>query len=715
MFDRTLRKIIQKKLDEMLAPRSPMTADESMKTSPPLRIPATGRNRARKLLEAMELDEKLSFVSGIDEFCIPGVPRLGLPPVWTSDTTSGIRGLSVPVTDLPANIAMAATWNPSLIADAAAMVGSECRATGIGVLLAPGVNIARIPVCGRNFEYLGEDPFLAGEIAAAYVRGVQSEGVIATVKHFACNNSEYDRHKTDSVVDERTLREIYLPAFRRAVEAGSLGVMTSYNQINGQYGSENEYLIEDILRGEWGFDGMVVSDWDSLYSTEGPAKHGVDLEMPRGRWMGSERLKAALEAGTVTVADIDRKVLHILTAYDRAGLFDRPPVDAGASLATRDHRLIADAVADEAIVLLKNESSMLPLSPRSMRRIVVIGRNSKVPPTGGGGSSYIKPTAPVPSLAQALRDLLPDCDVSVLEDGWMRSRRGRHAVAAADAVCFETGYDRAYESEAYDRIWKLPEGEARKIRTAGKLNRNVVVILHGGGDMETSSWIDAPKAVLHAFYLGTSSSQAIAKVLTGEVNPSGRLPFTMALDYDDYRSAAYYPKRWDRISVRRIHTGQGDPGKRSVWPIRYGEALLVGYRNFDSERLDVRFPFGHGLSYTTFEYASPVLEDPKGDELVRLSCTISNVGAAAGAETAQLYVHEAEPAVFRPEQELKAFRKIFLAPGETERIEFSLRKDAFSRFDADAMRWKMKPGIFELRVGSSSRDIRLTIPVELSE
>jgi beta-glucosidase len=719
MFDQFIRKTVQRKLDGILASRPPVAPGSADGAQAELRLPpAKGRKGvtlAERLVEAMTEEEKLAFVSGVDNFCVRGVPRLGLPRVWTSDATSGIRGLDVTVTDLPANIAMTATWNTGLIRRAAAMVGEECRATGIGVLLAPGVNIARVPVCGRNFEYMGEDPYLAGEMAAAYVQGVQGEGVITTVKHFACNNSDYDRHKTDSVVDERTLHEIYLPAFKRAVEAGSLGLMTSYNQINGEYGSENEYLVEEILRKEWGFDGLVISDWDSLYSTEGPAKHGVDLEMPWGKWMGPEKLGAAIAAGKITMEDIDRKVLHILTSFERAGLFDRPLVDSKATVATADHRNISDAVAEEAIVLLKNESALLPLKDRSIRKLVITGRNAKEVPTGGGGSSFINPTIPVSSLDMELQKRLPGCEIVVLAEDWDKKEDSRRAVAAADLVCIETGYDRVYESEAYDRIWELPPHEADRIRLAQKLNANLVAIVHGGGDMETASWIDAPKAVLHAFYLGTGTAQAIAKVLVGEVNPSGKLPFTMAKSYQDYRSIVNYPKNGGRMSPKRIQGGQGDPDKRRVWPINYAEGLMVGYRNFDTEDLDVRYPFGHGLSYTSFEYADPVVESPGQGELARVSCKITNVGAAAGAEVVQLYVHEQDPEVFRPEQELKGFHKTYLAVGESQRITFGLRKDAFSWYDVDISAWKMKSGMFELRIGSSSRDIRLTVPVEVTE
>lgn len=715
MFDQFIRKVVQKKLDGILAPRPPMTdgAQADLKLAPAKG--KKGGTRAQRLVAAMTEEEKLAFVSGVDNFCIRGIPRLGLPRIWTSDATSGIRGLAVTVTDLPANIAMTATWNPGLIKRAAAMVGEECRATGIGVLLAPGVNIARVPVCGRNFEYMGEDPYLAGEMAAAYVRGAQSQGVVTTVKHFACNNSDYDRHKTDSVVDERTLREIYLPAFKRAIEAGALGLMTSYNQINGEYGSENEYLVEGILRKEWGFDGLVISDWDSLYSTEGPAKHGVDLEMPWGKWMGPEKLRTAIADGKITIEDIDRKVLHILTAFERAGLFDRPLVDSEAAVATANHRGIAAAVADEAIVLLKNEDAVLPLKNRQVRKIIIIGRNAKEIPTGGGGSSFINPTIPVPTLDMELRRYLPDCEIVTLREDWDGRKADRKVVAGADLICIETGYDRVYESEAYDRIWRLPPHEARRIRLAGTLNQNLVVVLHGGGDMETSSWIDAPKAVLNAFYLGTGTAQAIAKVMIGEANPSGKLPFTMAKDYDDYRSVAYYPKNGGRMNPSRIQGGQGDPSKRAVWPINYAEGLMVGYRNFDTEGLDVQYPFGHGLSYTSFEYSDPVVETAEQDELVRVSCKITNTGETAGAEVVQLYVHEQDPDVFRPDQELKGFHKVCLAVGASEQVVFSLRKDAFSWYDVDISAWRIKPGLFDLRIGSSSRDIRLTVPVEVRD
>ncbi len=716
MLDSIKRKIAYKFWDKILPQRPPVQPGSPDSQQADLQLPPGTKDgqRAEALLAQMHDDEKLAFVSGEDVFCIRGIPRLGLPRVWTSDATSGVRGLNVTVTDLPANVAMAATWNPPLIYKASAMVANECRATGIGVLLAPGVNIARVPVCGRNFEYMGEDPYLAGEMAAAYVQGVQSQGVIPTVKHFACNNSEDDRHKSNSVVDERTLREIYLPAFKRAVDAGTLGLMTSYNQVNGTYASEHQHLVQDILRKEWGFDGLVISDWNSLYSTAAAVLYGVDLEMPGPRWLTPQLLSQGIADGSFTMADIDGMVLHILKAFERAGLFDRPMLDANAQLASTDHQDIADAVADQGVVLLRNNEHLLPLDSPHVRSVVIIGRNALTIPTGGGGSSYIKPTVSIPLLEEELRHRLHGTKVVTLaDDTWYKNQQDRALVQGADVVIAQTGFDNMYECESFDRAWKMPLKEIAGIRQACSLNANVIAIISGGGDLETASWIDGPKAILDAFYLGTRTAATLAKILTGEINPSGKLPFTMARELGQYRSMEHYPKHAGSINPIRMVGGQGDPKMRKVTPMPYDEGLLVGYRLFDTENLPVQFPFGHGLSYTSFSYGPIELLDPAPDALVSIQLSVTNTGTEAGSEVVQLYIHETHPVVFRPSHELKGFEKVYLVPGQTAVVRFDLPTSAFSYFDTESSGWTYQQGSFELQAGSSSRDIRQRTMVAL--
>ncbi|HHT80930.1 MAG TPA: beta-glucosidase [Spirochaetales bacterium] len=700
-FQMILKRVIQRRMQELHSPNPPIVDTKAMQLK---LTDSEERSLAKRLVDELHEDEKLSLLAGIDEFCIPGVERVGLKPVWTSDASMGLRGWRAPVTDFPAMVAMSATFNKTLIAEVGRTLGRECRALGVGVLLGPGVNIARVPVCGRNFEYCGEDPYLAGEIAAAYIKGVQSEQVIAMVKHYACNNSEYDRHKSNSVVDERTLREIYLPAFKRSVEAGVLAVMTSYNQINGTYGSEHPYLLDGILRNEWGFDGLVASDWDSLYSTRQALRDGVDLEMPAAKWFAPDKVRDALDDGSVSWESIDAKLLHLFTAYERAGLFHRPLADPSIEVGCQEHRETALAVAREGVVLLKNEGSLLPLQKRSGMVICVGGANAfKI--ASGGGSSHITPLAKGDSFADAmLRE--EGIEVVLLPSSWQRKRYYRDKVASSDAVILVTGFDHILESEAYDKSWSLPKGEVSEIESVSKLNKRCILVVQSGGAVHLSPFIDAIPSALFAFFLGSSTAQTLADLIFGRVNPSGRLPFTIARELSDYHSMKNYPKAFATTSVKRVQGGQGDPRKRYVWDLEYREALMVGYRQFDTDRQEVLYPFGHGLSYTEFVF-SDLKVGQTAQGTVSVSCFLENSGEMEGMAVVQLYVHELEPAYFGPDQELKAFTKVTLAPKEKTSVVFELTEDAFSHYQTEVWRFVSGEGPFEIRVGVSSRDIRL--------
>ncbi|AEV29039.1 beta-glucosidase-like glycosyl hydrolase [Sphaerochaeta pleomorpha str. Grapes] len=699
-FDRILQKLVQKKMIAMLSPRDIPTDTEPMslvlKPGPSVPLP-------QRILAEMTEDEKLNLISGVDEFCIRGIPRLGVKPVWTSDATMALRGWKTNVTDFPATIAMAASFDRALLREVGKVLAQECKSLGIGVLLGPGVNIARLPTCGRNFEYCGEDPYLTGEVASSYIQGVQSQGVIATVKHFACNNSEYDRHKCNSVVDERTLREIYLPPFKKAVEAGVLGLMTSYNPVNGTYCSEHPYLLGEILRHEWGYDGMVISDWNSLYSTVGAACNGVDLEMPGPKWFDPKKLKKEIAAGKVSMADIDAKLLHIFTSYEKAGLFNRQPVVPGDNVGTAEHFALAKHLASESVVLLKNTGSLLPLQKKKGLVVCVGGRNAFQIPAGGGSSMVQLQQQPDNLADQMLKE---GVEVVLLPARWWRKKAYREKVKNCDAIIFSTGFDHFYESESYDRRWQLPSGEADEMHRIASVNANLIVILHGGGDLETTSWITCAKSVLYAFYLGSSTAPALADILFGRCNPCGKLPFSMAKDFSNYRSVSNYPHDFDSVRIRRIQGGQGNPNKRFVWDMEYRENLMVGYRLFDTEGIEVAFPFGHGLSYSTFSYANLQLEKHQ-DGSVSLSFTITNTGKVDGKETVQVYIHEELPAVFRPRQELKQFEKVFLGAGASAEVKLFLPADAFCHYDSNAWKFVRGNGSFSLRIGSSSRDIRL--------
>ena len=693
----------------------------------------TPEERAENLILEMTLDEKIAYVGGFDNFAIQGIPRLNIPYIWASDATSGVRCFGS-ATAFPANILLTATWNRDLIKKVGNMIADEARAQGISILLGPGVNIARVPTCGRNFEYMGEDPYLAGEMAASYIRGAQDGGVMTTVKHFVCNNSDYDRHKSDSIVDERTLREIYLPAFRKAVIAGgSKGVMSSYNPVNGTYASENSYLLNDILRKEWGFDGFVMSDWNSLYSTTGPILNGLDVEMPKGKWLSAERIGKSLKEGSIAEVNLDNMIRHILTSSISMGIFDRTMIDAEKKTNSDEAAFLALKAVEEGIVLLKNtrslvpkslvQKSLLPLSVKKVKHVVVMGRNGLQAASGGGGSSYVNPSIPVPGMYESLRKFLPE-EISV---EYIETKKGkifkkdREIVKQADVVIIATGFDKVNETETLDRSWKIPDNESTLIFEAARYSSSVVVVLNGGGDMETGSWVDSVPAVLHSFYTGQAGAVSVVDILFGKVNPSGKLPFTMTKKWDDIAAAANYVKKPGEAGFRRILGGQGNPNFRKVTKMEYKEGLMVGYRHFDTNSIEPEFPFGHGLSYTTFSCISAsipskkILKSDLEGEGVDVAVTIKNNGGRAGSETVQLYVTDCAATVVRPQKELKGFEKVFLKRGESKDILLHLDWEAFSFYSTERKCWYVEPGDFEILVGFSSRDIKERVQLFVAE
>jgi beta-glucosidase len=428
-------------------------------------------------------------------------------------------------------------------------MGHECRALGVGVLLGPGVNIARVPVCGRNFEYFGEDPYLAGEMAASYIRGVRTYPVITTVKHFACNNSEYDRHKSNSEVDERSLRELYLPAFKKALEAGSLGIMTSYNQVNGIYSSEHPYLIGSILRGEWGFDGLVVSDWNSLYSTDGTLKNGVDLEMPKGRYFTVNWFWMPWQGGPPPKRISMRKFCIMLTSYEKAGLFSRSDGRSGMPSRYPGEPGCCAERRTGCPVLLKNEEQALPLSPSS--RICIGGTNAYTVAQGGGSSMVQLETAPL-----TFAELMQKEGSFLLPGRWFKHSHLKQRVRSSNAVVLVVGFDHIEESEAYDRPWALNAVDLKAIKTAVRLNKRTIVVVQSGSAVEMESWQDGVAAILYTSFLGSSTAQALKALLFGQVSPSGKLPFTQARYLHEYRAMRSYPKNFDTVTIDRIKKGR---------------------------------------------------------------------------------------------------------------------------------------------------------------
>lgn len=655
----------------------------------------------KKLISQMTLDEKIDYISGINEFCIRGIERLNLKEIWTTDATAGVRGWDEKVTVFPSPIAMAATFNRDLASKVSSEICKETKAVGASILLAPGVNIARVPTCGRNFEYFGEDPYLSGEMAKAYIEAANKVGVVTTVKHFACNNSDYDRHKADSVVDERTLHEIYLPAFKKAVDSGTLGVMTSYNLINGVYASENEYLIETILRKKWDFKGFVISDWTSVYSTINAVKHGVDLEMPKGVWFTKDKIMDALNNNKINEADIDKKIFNILTVVKKAGLLDDDKQVSTFELHSKAAQDAAYQVAIESITLLKNDTNLLPLDKSEIKKIVIIGKNRDVIPSGGG-SSHIIPKVKMISLEEKLK--CENFEVESFNRKWFKDKIKREIVRNSDLVIIKTGFDNVDESEAYDRDYEIEKKEVQSIIEANKLNSKTITIINSGGAFNPN-WVDKAQTLLLSYYLGEKESDALFDIIFNKVSPCGKLPFTIAKKFEDYESTKYYYQDYNKFSVKRIRKGQGNPNIRKIKKIEYKEGLLVGYRDFRTNNKEVAFDFGFGLSFATFKYSN--LDLIKDGDKILVNFSIENTSEVDAKETAFIFVHAIDSRVFRVEEELKGFEKVELNANEKKSVSIKLNLDAFKYYSEDKHDWVLENCNFEIRVNSSANKIEL--------
>ena len=810
-------------------------------------LSTASENRIESILEKMTVEEKVDLLAGVDFFYLRGVPRLGVPRMRMIDGPMGVRN-DGPATAFGGGIALAATWNTALAERIGVEFGRDARAKGAHYLLAPGVNIYRAPVIGRNFEYLGEDPLLAGQIAVGFIKGVQSQGVSATVKHFAANNAEFERNHSDSIVDERTLREIYLPAFEAAITQGKVGaIMDGYNLTNGHYMSQHAYLNNEVAKGEWGFDGVIMSDWISTYDTIGMANGGLDIEMPYPTHFNRETLLPALESGEVSLATLDDKVRRILRVAERFGWLDREQRDLSVPRYNVAGRQAALQGAREGTVLLKNEDGLLPLDGEELETILVVGPNVHPAVVGAGGSSKTEPftsvsilegladvagsettvlhTRGIPSLADMVRntqfatdesgstpgmraeyyasdDLSGDAVITRVEprveigigpdgpfyppdtaserwtgfytaaedgtfdvvvasagdrgfyyrvfiddelvlDSWTINKaivdyatldleagshkvvlehRGRQkwpgerlqlaisqhgervsdearAMAAdADVIVVAAGFDDSTESEGADRTFRLPPGQDELINAMADANRRTVVVMTAGGAVDMNAWLGRVPALLQAWYPGQEGGTAIAEILFGEVNPSGRLPATFERHWEDNPSyASYYPK----------------PGTLEV---HYEEGVFVGYRGFDSKGVEPLFPFGFGLSYTSFDYDKlSISPDTTGDGSVEVSFDLTNTGRRAGAEVAQVYVADSHSGVPRPPKELKGFAKVALQPGETRRVSVQLDRRSFAYYDVEARDWRVTPGTFRILVGRSSRDIVLDGKVSYTE
>jgi beta-glucosidase len=793
-----------------------------------------------ELLQQMTIEEKISMLAGADLWHSVAVPRLGIPQFRVTDGPNGARGswgnMGPSSVATPVGIALGATWNPDLVEKVGNVLGDELKAKGAHILLAPTVNIHRTPIAGRNFECYSEDPFLSGVLASAYINGIQSKNVGACIKHYVANDQEYERFSMSSEVDERTLREIYLEPFRIAIRnSNPWAVMSSYNRVNGTYACENDHTLLEILKGEWKYEGIVMSDWFGTYDKDVPSS-GLDLEMPgNARWMSEEHVKRALDDGPLTEEMLDNKVRRLLGVLEKAGLFANPELQTERAENKPQHRRVIREAAREAIVLLKNDGT-LPI--KKVKSIAVIGPNAQIAQILGGGSSSVTPhyavspfegiknragdkikvqaapgcfiykTLPAPapetlttkegrrgltvtlfngtelagepayrevttrvqygwfentvpnvdneafslrlegfftpqesgthtlglsavgwgklwlddkllidhtSNADMAKQLTADIKLEAgkaypvkIEYYWKGSPRWRsisfghqppHAkdmIAEAvklaknsDIVVLVAGLNGEWESEGFDRVdMKLPGAQNELIEHVAKANKNMIVVLNVGSPVEMP-WIDKVPAVLQLWYDSQEQGNALADVLFGDVNPSGKLPTTFPVRLQDNPAYINYP---------------GEYGK-----VRYGEGIFVGYRYYDKKEIHPLFPFGHGLSYTTFEYNNLRLSAKSltPNELLKVRVDVTNTGKVAGKEVIQLYVRDIKSSVARPEKELKAFAKVELAPKQTKTVTFTLDREALWFFDVTRNTWTTEPGDFEILVGASSRDIRL--------
>lgn len=645
------------------------------------------------LLKKLTLEEKCALLSGAETFKTRGMPEHGIPQIWLSDGPHGLRkqagesdhlGLnpSVPATCFPTASAVANSWDAALGEEIGAALGEEAAAQEVSVVLGPGLNMKRNPLCGRSFEYFSEDPYLAGKLAAGYIRGIQSKGVAACPKHFAVNSQETRRMASDSIVDERTLREIYLTGFEIAVKEGHpRSIMSSYNLVNGTYANENKHLLMEILRGEWGFDGAVITDWGGSNDHALGVKNGSTLEMPAPGGDSVRELLAAVESGKISESDIDARLSELLPlVFDTKAALDAAPREFDAAA----HHALARRAAEESLVLLKNEGSLLPLAAGA--KVAVIGDFAKNPRYQGAGSSMVNSTQ-----VDVLLDKLINSELNVIGYQQGFDRHGKPDAALqksacelatqADTVVLCMGLDEIAESEGLDRSnLRLAQNQVDLLQAVAAVNPKIVVVLYSGSVVETP-WLDNCQALLYAALGGQAGAGAVADALTGKVNPCGKLAETWPLAYADVPSAADFATRRKTVEYR--------------------EGLYIGYRYFTTAEKAVRFPFGYGMSYTTFAY-SDMAADEQG-----VSLTVTNTGSVAGTEIVQLYVAKKDSELFRPVKELKGFARVTLAPGEKQRITIMLDDKAFRFWNVKANRWEIEGGEYELLVGASVEDIRL--------
>lgn len=704
-----LERLLKKLLIHIFTNQKPKKiTDKALKLEIDSHLPI--KEKVKQTLSKMSFDEKIELITGEKMFAISPIERLGLSRVWCSDASSGIRSFGRS-TSFPALVALTASWNRQLLNEVGQIIAEECRAKGISILLGPGVNIYRVPTNGRNFEYMGEDPYLASQLVVPYIKGVQNRGVITTVKHFVANNSEYDRHRMNSIIDERTLNEIYFPAFKAAVQEGeSKGIMCAYNLLNGIHCSEHKKLLTDILRERWAFNGFVISDWNCLYSTEGPMKAGLDLEMPKPKYYSKKKVEQAQVAGDITLEDVNQKVKNVLRSLFEIGAYERPVKDKDALEFGGYHDEVALEAARESVVLLKNQNNLLPINPKSNKKIVILGRNATSTPTTGGGSCYVKPYK-TRSIYQAVKCTQSNHTINLIKHKKEKlSNNSKQMVREADYVILCVGFTYEEDSECWDRPWKMTNNQNELIRRVSSLNENTIVILSAGGGMETESWVHKVPALIHSFYLGQSVGDAIADIIFGRTNPSAKLPFTMAKKWEDFSSTKHYIEKPYKTSFNKIRQKTKEKFRfYSSITLEYKEGIMVGYRHFDTKNIEPQFPFGHGLSYTKFDYVDLKLNKKSLSQrdTLKMDITLKNSGSRRGKEVIQVYVKDIKSTVVRPEKELKGFTKIDLKPDEEREVSIEIPINSLAFYDVESKEWVVEEGEFELQVGSSSRDIRL--------
>lgn len=702
--------------------------------------------RIEDALSRMTLEEKIAMIHAQSKFSSPGVERLGIPDVWMTDGPHGIRPevlwdewdqaswTNDSCVAFPALTCLAATWNPEMALLYGKSIGEEARFRKKTVLLGPGVNIYRTPLNGRNFEYMGEDPYLAGRMVVPYVQGVQRNGVAVCVKHYALNNHEVNRHTSNIIVDDRALREIYLPAFKAAVQEGKAwAIMGSYNLYKGQYACHNQYLLNDILKGEWGFDGVVVSDWGGTHNTEQAIKNGLDMEF--GSWTNGLTAGASnaydsyymafpylkmIKEGKVGTKELDDKVRRVLRLIYRTEMNRNRP---WGSMNSEEHYAAARRIAEEGIVLLKNDNNVLPINLEQVKKIAVVGENAVKMMTVGGGSSSLKVQREISPLdgikarvggkAEVVwvrgyvGDASGEYNGVVTGQNLKDERTPEELIAEAVKVAKESDYvifigglnkSAGQDCEDSDRGGlNLSYGQDDVISALAEANRNLVVV-NISGNAIAMPWVNEVPAIVQDWYIGSEAGNALASILMGDANPSGKLPFTFPVKLGDNSAHALGEFVYERSN--------------DIIDVNYNESIFVGYRWADKQKkVKPLFPFGHGLSYTTFAYGKATADKKEmgADDVLSITVPITNTGSREGAEIVQLYISDLKSSLPRPVKELKGFQKVKLAPGETKNVTFTVAKDALSYYDDALQDWVVEPGKFEAIVAASATDIKSKI------